>query len=89
MYNVTLKHIRATTATAGKKPTKYYIIWVHVCSINYPQRKAHVPYYMVKSVACLALALFPHYLMQRVRFSVEKKVTERKLDLCLTVHHQM
>jgi len=42
MYNVTLRHVRATIVALENN--KYYILWVCVCSLSYPARNTHAPY---------------------------------------------
>ena len=44
----------------------YYVFWVCVCSICYPARKAHVPYYIV--ICSLSGSYFSHYLTNRMIF---------------------
>ena len=41
-YIVTLSRVRATIVAV--KSSKYYILWVRVCSIRYPACNAHEPY---------------------------------------------
>jgi hypothetical protein len=43
------------------KSKKYYIFWMCVCSLRYPARNAHTPYYHLCPVRLYNI--FPHYLI--------------------------
>jgi len=44
LYNVRLRRVRVTIVAV--RSNKYYIFSVCVCSLSYPARKAHAPYYI-------------------------------------------
>jgi hypothetical protein len=41
------RNIEALTRTIFAVEKQYYVFSVYVCSLSYPARKAHAPYYIV------------------------------------------
>ena len=65
-YNVTVTRILVTTVEVEKQ--KYYIFRVCVCSLSYPARNAHEPYYTA-ICGLPRFTMFLHIISQSDRFS--------------------
>ena len=61
-YNATLRSVRATVVAV--ETNEYYILWVCVCRIGYPERNAHEPYCNLWPQS----TIFPHYLINGTIF---------------------
>ena len=47
---------------------KYYLFWVYLCSLSYPARNAHAPYYTVICVLSGCIIFF-HIILETARYS--------------------
>jgi hypothetical protein len=79
-YSIILGGVHATTVTVEKQ---YYILWVYVCSLNYPACNAHVSYRHLWPTPLYHI--FPHYLINGT--IIENKLLNVKCVLWFSLQY--
>jgi len=64
--HVTLRRVRATTVAVTSN--SYYVFWMCVCSLWYPARNAHAPYYIFILGPVRLYHTFLHYVINGMNF---------------------
>ena len=62
-YKVKSCRVRATNFFFWSwKSNEHYVFWVRICSLSYPGRNAHAPYYIATCGLSTCANILPHYL---------------------------